>query len=443
MASVLLVDDLPDVRAATALLLARDGHVAHEAPNLARALEVLAATEVDVIVSGVRLDTHGDRTAILHTIRSYGLDIPVIIVTACGTVDEAVDAMKAGAHDYLARPFDPSRLLLAVRAAAEHGRVGREGGRLRTQAGADGRIVAVSRAMRAVIETIGRLARTDSTVLITGESGTGKELVARALYAQSSRRTGKFVPINCGAIPDTMLESELFGHRKGAFTSSIVDKKGLLEEANHGVLFLDEIGEMPPSMQVGLLRFAEGGEMRRIGETDTRRVDARLVLATHRSLEDEIARGRFREDFYYRINVAGIHLPALRDRREDILPLANYLLPRLAARLHRTSGGFTPDAADALTAYAWPGNVRELHNAIERALNVASGELISSADLPARVTAGRAGGVALDVKAHAADRERLLDALTQHHWNQKDTAASLGMSRTTLWRRLRELRIES
>jgi two-component system response regulator HydG len=296
--------------------------------------------------------------------------------------------------------------------------------------------------MQTVLRTIARLAETDSTVLVTGESGVGKDLIAAALHSQSARRNGKFVPINCGGITETILESELFGHRKGAFTGAISDKKGLFEEAHKGVLFLDEIGEMPLMMQVRLLRFLQNGEVRRIGDTDTRRVDVRLILATHRNLEEEVAAARFRQDFYYRINVVSIHIPPLRERPDDIPPLIQYFLPRLAARLRRSVKGFTPEALDLLTAYAWPGNVRELKNTIERALNMASGETITEADLPATITVKAPPAAARARAIETTDRERLLTTLDRCRWNQSRAAASLGISRTTLWRKLRELRIE-
>jgi transcriptional regulator with PAS, ATPase and Fis domain len=292
-----------------------------------------------------------------------------------------------------------------------------------------------------VLRTVSQFAQTDSTVLITGESGTGKELIARALFHQSSRRGGKFVPINCGAMAESLMESELFGHRKGSFTGAVSDKKGLLEEAHKGVLFLDEIGEMPLSMQVKLLRFLQGGEVRRIGDTQERRVDVRLILATHRSLEAEVAQGRFRNDFYYRINVVGIEIPPLRDRPEDIRALADHLVRRFAARLRRPVHGFTPGALNLLAEYSWPGNVRELENAIERAVNLASGDVITEADLPAAVTFAPEAAVTATTKTHGLDRVELLEALNDCHWNHGRAAERLGISRTTLWRRLRELHI--
>jgi DNA-binding NtrC family response regulator len=365
------------------------------------------------------------------------------LITAFATIDDAVEAIKAGAYDYLTKPLDPARLLITVRRAAERASLAREVKHLRAQVDTGFEIVAASRQMQQVLRTVAQLAQTDSTVLITGESGTGKELIARALYAQSRRRAGKFVPINCGAMPESIMESELFGHRKGSFTGAVSDKKGLLEEAHRGVLFLDEIGDMPPSMQVRLLRFLQGGEVRRIGETQERRVDVRLVLATHRALEAEVASGRFREDLYYRINVVVLTIPPLRERPEDIPPLADYIVRRLAARHHRPMKGFTPTAMALLMAHQWAGNIRELENAIERALNLASGDVITEADLPAALTVSSDSHPAIRADETSVDRAHLIDVLDRCHWNHQRAAATLGISRTTLWRKLRELQIQA
>jgi two-component system response regulator AtoC len=263
------------------------------------------------------------------------------------------------------------------------------------------------------------------------------------LWSQSGRRQRRFVPINCGAIPEALLESELFGHRKGAFTGATGDKKGLLEEADGGVLFLDEIGEMPQPMQVRLLRFLQGGEVRRIGDTAPHRVDVRLVAATHRDLAQEVADGRFRADFFYRINVVEIRIPPLRERVDDIPALADFFLRRYSARLRRRIDGFTPEALDLLRAHPWPGNAREMENAIERAVNLASGTLLTEADLPASVAVQArtvsAGGTATP----ADERSRLIAALEHARWNQSRAAERLGMSRTTLWRKMREHRIQA
>lgn len=440
MAVVLFVDDHVNVLRSMAIVLESDGHVVHQASTAPEALAVLRSHDIDVVVTDVRLPGETNGVALLRAIKAHDAEIEVAIITAFGTIDDAVDAIKAGAYDYLTKPVDPERLVFTVRRAAERRALALEVKHLRVQIGG-GEIIATSAAMQQVLRRIAHVARTNSTVLITGESGTGKELVARSLHRQSGRRGGKFVPVLCGAIPETLLESELFGHKKGAFTGAVSDKKGLLEEAHGGVLFLDEIGEMPISMQVRLLRFLQSGEVRWIGETETRRVNVRLIAATHRGLEDEVARGRIRQDFYYRIHVVDIHIPALRERPDDIQPLADHFLRRLAARLRHSARGFSPDAIALMKAYSWPGNVRELENAVERALNVASGDPISAADLPAEVTVAAAGAPLAPGETLAGERDHLLAALEQCHWNQSRAAASLGMSRTTLWRKLREYRI--
>jgi DNA-binding NtrC family response regulator len=439
------------MRRSMALVLEHDGLAVREAASAAEAMIVLGTAEIDAVVSDVRMPGAADGAGLLHAIKSRDPEIEVILATAFGTIDQAVDAIKAGAYDYLTKPVDPERLLITVKRAVERRTLAREVRQLREHVTAEHRLVGVSKTMQAVMRQASQLAQSDSTVLITGESGTGKELVARALYQQGSRRAGKFVPVNCAALPETILESELFGHRKGAFTGAATDKKGLLEEAHRGVLFLDEIGEMPASMQVRLLRFLQGGEVRRVGDTETRRVDVRLVAATHRTLEDEVARGTFRQDFYYRINVINLRVPPLRERPDDVPPLAEYFLHRFALRLRRRVTGFTPQAMDRLVSYRWPGNVRELENAIERAANVASGEIITEADLPAAVTVSapatgdESGEAVAGVSLEPGDieRDRLLAALERTRWNQSRAAEQLGMSRTTLWRKMREFRIPS
>ena len=440
--NVLLVDDQLNMRRSTAFVLQQDGHTVHEAASRSEALSVLASTDIDVVVTDVRMEGNHDGVTLLHSVKTRHADTEVIIVTAFGTIADAVDAMKAGAYDYLTKPLDPGRLLITVRRAAERRALAHEITELRAQVGGRDRIIAASAAMQTVLRTVARLADTDSTVLMTGESGVGKDLMAAALHAQSSRRNGKFVPINCGGITETILESELFGHRRGSFTGAVSDKKGLFEEAHRGVLFLDEIGEMALMMQVRLLRFLQEGEIRRIGDTETRRVDVRLILATHRNLEEELAAGRFRQDFYYRINVVTVHIPPLRERPDDIQPLVHYYLPRLAVRLRRNVKDLTPEALDLLMAYSWPGNIRELKNTIERALNMASAETITEADLPATITVKAPPPAARTLAAEATDREHVLTTLDRCRWNQSRAAASLGISRTTLWRKRRELRIE-
>ena len=443
MSTVLVVDDQPNVRRSMGLLLEQDGHAVLEAGRLSDALRLADTALPEVVVTDVRMEGRSEGVALLRELRDRHPDIAVVLITGFGSIDDAVEAIKAGAYDYLTKPADPDRLLLTVKRAAERSALAREVRQLRATVAGEDTIVAASAAMQHVLATVAQIARTDSAVLITGESGTGKELVARALYNQSSRSAGRFVPVNCGAIPETLLESELFGHRKGAFTGAVFEKKGLLEEAHRGVLFLDEIGETPPAMQVRLLRFLQGGEVRRVGDTATHRVDVRLIAATHRSLEEEVAQGRFRSDFYYRINVVGIRIPPLRERVEDISALAQHFLQKMSVKLQRSVTGFTPGALEILAAYAWPGNARELENAIERAMNLASGPLLSEADLPASVTVSANLRKTENGSASAPDERRLLiSALERSRWNHGRAAEALGMSRTTLWRKMREHRLQ-
>ncbi|MEO5897062.1 MAG: sigma-54 dependent transcriptional regulator [Vicinamibacterales bacterium] len=444
MTRVLVVDDQVNVRRSIALVVGQDGHEVLEAGNALEALRLCDTARPDVVITDVRMGVGSDGVALLRELRSRHLDIEVVVITGFGTIEDAVEAIKAGAYDYLTKPVDPDRLLITVRRAAERRALAGEVRQLRAHVEGQDRIVAVSAAMQQVLSDVAQLAKSDSTVLVTGESGTGKELVARALHSKSGRSAGRFVPVNCGAIAESLLESELFGHRKGAFTGAVLEKKGLLEEAHRGVLFLDEIGEMSTAMQVRLLRFLQGGEVRRVGDTTTRTVDVRLVAATHRSLEQEVAAGRFRQDFYYRINVVGIRIPPLRERIEDIPPLAEYFLQGTAARLRRRITGFMPSAIEVLKGYGWPGNARELANAIERAVNLAAGPLLTESDFPASVTL-RPEPQSNDRPSpgETEERARLMSALEHCRWNHSRAAETLGMSRTTLWRKMREHHLQA
>ena len=439
MIRVLLVDDHGNVRRSMALVLQHEGMVVSEAATAAEAMAKLDQGSTDVVVTDVRLDRHTDGTELLRRIKERDPEVEVILITAFGTIDQAVDAIKSGAYEYLTKPVDPGRLAITVRRAAERRALSSEVRLLRAQIGSEEEIIARSPAMQSVVREAVRLADSESTVLITGESGTGKELIARLLYVRGNRRAGKFVPINCGALPETILESELFGYQKGAFTGAAADRKGLLEEAHAGVLFLDEIGEIPHAMQVRLLRFLQDGEVRPVGGTETRRVDVRIVAATHRSLDEEVEAGTLRQDFYYRINVIQLRIPPLRERPEDVEALAEHFLRRLSARLRRPIQGFDAAAGRLIRDYSWPGNVRELQNAIERAVNLSSGDVITADDLPAAIGLSwrRSGGEGVP-----GEKRRLLDALEAAHWNRAHAAARLGISRSTLWRKLREHHIE-
>ena len=308
--------------------------------------------------------------------------------------------------------------------------------------GGDGECIAVDPRTRALLSSVDRVAESDCAVLVTGETGTGKEVIARKLFQRSGRRRAKFVPVNCGALPDTLAESELFGHRRGAFTGAVADKTGLVEEADGGVLFLDEIGDMPPPIQVRMLRFLDSGEMRRVGDTAVRHVDVRVIAATNRSLEQDVRSGSFREDLFYRLNVIALHVPPLRERPGDIPALASHYLARSAARLRKAARTFSTDAHAVLLQYPWPGNVRQLQNVVECAAIAAAGEIVTPGDLPPAV---RLAGPATDRAGEApldGELEQVALALVRYSGNQQHAATSLGISRTTLWRRLKRLNAE-
>src|SRR5512138_3036987 len=349
------------------------------------ALRELAAHAYDLVLTDVRMPGMGG-LALLAEIQRIHPELMVIVMSAYGSHDAAVAAMKAGAYDYLSKPFRPDEVVLVLRKAEERERLTRENRRLRREL-ASGfgleHLVGPSDAMQAVLRQVRKLAPQRTTVLITGESGTGKELVARALHDLSPRAACPFVAVNCGAIPAELIESELFGHVKGAFTDAVRNKKGLVAEADGGTLFLDEVGELPLAMQVKLLRFLQEEEVRPVGDTRSTRVDVRVVAATARDLARAVEAGQLREDLYWRLNVVTLQLPALRDRLEDIPALAAHFLARYARLRPELSGlSFTEGAMSALRAHRWPGNVRELEHAVERAVVLADGPVIGEEDLP-------------------------------------------------------------
>jgi two-component system response regulator AtoC len=312
----------------------------------------------------------------------------VIVMSAYGNVDLAIEAMKAGAYDYVSKPFKPDEIVLALRKAEERETLRRENRALKEQIQKENQfesILAKSAEMVAIFKTVSKIADYKTTVLITGESGTGKELVARAIHTRSIRKAAPFVAINCGAIPENLLESELFGHKKGAFTDANADRRGLFEEATGGTLFLDEIGELPLSLQVKLLRVLQEEHIRRLGDTKDVKVDVRIIAATHRDLTADVKAGRFREDLFYRIHVLSIHIPPLRSRREDVSLLIDHFVTRNNARLGTSIRGVSNESRKLLLEYSWPGNVRELENTIERAMVLAEADVLQLGDLPERI----------------------------------------------------------
>ncbi len=440
LSNVLIVDDEPDVRRELAELVRRGGHAVREASGLRDALSCLRTARYDVVLTDAILANASSQLELLSRVKSDWPETRVILFTDHGTVDDAVLAMKGGAHDYVEMPIDPQRLARMIKSPTAG--AGATSGSMSSCAPgglpAD-EFIAVDPKTCTLLAKIDQIADLDRTVLITGESGTGKEQVATRIFARGTRRRARFVPVNCGAVPETLIESEFFGHRRGAFTGAIADRKGLIEEADGGVLFLDEIGEMPAHLQVRLLRFLDNGEVRRVGDSTARRADVRVVAATNRPLEQDAHMGRFRLDLFYRLSVIWLHVPPLRERRKDIPALAQHYVRRGATRLGRTVQGFTPDAMALLENYRWPGNVRELQNVIEGAVILATGDCITIHDLPPAVTSGESPCYSPSEGPGEEELRQLVVALQRSGGNQTYAAAALGISRTTLWRRLRRL----
>ncbi|HVK76065.1 MAG TPA: sigma-54 dependent transcriptional regulator, partial [Kofleriaceae bacterium] len=391
MGRVLVADDEQSMREFLSIALRRAGHEVTLASSGAEALTALRAQPADVVITDLRMPGELDGLGLLRAVRAEAVDAEVILVTAFATADTAIAAMKQGAYDYLTKPFKIDELHALIDRAMEKRALVAENAALREQVAGRVRMAQLlgrSRAMQKVFELVGKISSTRTSVLITGESGTGKELVARALHTEGSRAGGAFVAVNCGAIPDELMESELFGHVKGAFTGAHADRPGLFREADGGTLVLDEIGELSLGLQVKLLRALQEKKVKPVGGSHEIEVDVRVVAATNRELEEEVARGAFRQDLYYRLNVIEVRLPPLRQRREDVSLLVEHFLRRFGKDHHKTLTGLSPAAMKRLEDYDFPGNVRELENIIERAVALAGGPMIDVDDLPAlRTTA--------------------------------------------------------
>ncbi len=445
---VLVVDDNRNMRATTAMVLRQAGHAVEEAEDGATALERLKAESFDVVLTDLRMP-NVDGMEVLRATRAQAPETEVIVMTAYGTIESAVEAIRRGAYDFLSKPFKEDELTLRVAKALEKrrlvGEVSLFAGEFRRRWGFD-HIVGRSAAMRDVLDRVLRVAPTDATVLITGESGTGKEVVARALHVSSRRGDKPFVPVNCAAITETLLESELFGHARGAFTGATRARRGLFEEASGGTLFIDEIGETAPGFQAKLLRALQDGEIRRVGESTPVQVDVRIIAATNQDLRKAIAQKRFREDLFYRLNVVPIRIPPLRERREDIPLLTAHFLSRYNARTgaHRA---FLPDALQKLVDHPWPGNVRELENMVEQAAALAPEDGIRAEDVqldetmavPAEPVEGEARTLAAAVEE--AERRAIEGSIGRCDGDLGRVARDLGVSATTLWRKMKRLGI--
>ncbi len=384
MSSILIVDDEENMRVMLRAMLRQQGYDVWQAESAEKALGILESQVPDFVLTDVRM---GGMSGIdlVRVLVERSVPTTILVMSAYGSVDTAVEAMQAGAYDYIMKPFKSDEVVLTLRKAQEREDLRRENRQLREQLtkerSFDG-IISENPGMKSVFRQIDRIAGYKTTVLITGESGTGKELVARAIHQRSDRGEGPFVAVNCGAIPEHLLESELFGHRKGSFTDAVSDKQGLFEAAHTGTLLLDEIGELPAMLQVKLFRVLQEEHIRRVGETRDIPVDVRILAATTRDLPAEIKQGRFREELYYRLNVVTIELPPLRARREDIVLLLDHFLARNNERFKLSIKGFEPEAQRMLANHAWPGNIRELENAVEHSCLMAEGSTVRAADLP-------------------------------------------------------------
>ncbi|MCG2658749.1 MAG: sigma-54 dependent transcriptional regulator [Kiritimatiellae bacterium] len=451
MAKILLVDDEPSILSVLSVLLKAEGYEVVPCDGGEKAVELIKNTPFDLMISDIRMRPI-DGMALLKLATEHQPSMSVLMVTGYGTVETAVESLKLGAFDYITKPFKLDELIITVKRALEYNKALTEYVQLKAQLTGQYQfenIVAESRAMHNVCEMIERVAPTDTTVLIYGESGTGKELVAKAIHAHSNRKTKKFLPLNCAALPEALLESELFGHAKGAFTGASADKEGLFEVADHGTIFLDEIDSMPLNIQAKLLRVLQDKEIRRVGGNESIPADVRVLAATNTRLEQLIEQNKFREDLYYRLSVIPIEIKPLRERPEDILPLAYHFLRREIGA-NKPIPTVNPDVINLFEQYAWPGNVRELENALKHALTFAKDAVITRDCLPAKlqqITSAVNGGLrkmddvrgkSLKAFLRTKEKEYLSEALAYSDGDKQKAAKSLRISLATLYRKMPE-----
>ncbi|MBP2654385.1 MAG: atoC 3 [Firmicutes bacterium] len=454
--TILVVDDEDSVLKLLSAVLKREGYQVLCAESGGEALEKFNSVQPDLIIMDIRMSNMDGITA-LKEMRKTSRSITVILMTAYAAVETAVEAIKLGAFDYIIKPFDIEEVKLIVSRAIQLKKMTRKINVLNRQLLESYRldkILTNSSKMQELCKTIAKIAQSNVSVLITGESGTGKELLANVVHYNSKRKNGPFIKINCGALSEGLLESELFGHEKGAFTGAIVQRSGRFEQANQGTIFLDEIGEISPNLQVKLLRVLQEREFERVGGNETIKTDIRVIAATNRNLEEMVSLGKFRQDLYYRLNVVCLEAPSLRERREDIELLADYFLQKYAEENNKDIIGFDQDAVKLLESYDWPGNVRELSNVVERAVIMSTGSIIFSEDLPdnLKVVKGNdlvssfdleiANGQTLKAKIKQMECMLIKEALQRNQGNRVKTAQELGMSRRSILYKIQEYEID-
>ena len=449
-ATILIVDDDPAVRRTLSLMLGKTNYQVLDCGDLASARKTLRDQLIDLVIVDLRI---GDESGIdlIRVVKQSYPDTESILLTAHGTIESSVEAMQAGAFDYCTKPFTNHEFMLRVNKALERKRMKEEIVSLRQHVAMNygfDNIVGISKQIEQVKETARRVAPTDISVLITGASGTGKELFARAIHHHSQRRNQPFIAIDCSTIPETLMESELFGHTKGSFTSASENKKGLFEQADGGTVFLDEVSNMPPSIQVKLLRFLQDSVVRKIGSSVSTKINIRLIAATNRDLAAMVGEGEFREDLYYRLNVIPLNLPTLKERVEDVEILTDYFLRRIATEICKPSLTICRDAVEKMRSHSWPGNIRELENTLKRAAALCTSDHLEVEDL--MFIANNDGNrqipsgptrTSLKIKGNLLDnnqRNLIISALNDNSWNYTKTASELGIGRTTLWRKIKK-----
>ncbi len=439
--SILVIDDDLRMRQLVRDTLAVEGIAAEICDDSRTAARILEQCNIDIVISDLMMP-HLDGMEILDIARKNNPDCIVILITGYGTIESAVEAIRKGAYDYIQKPFEPDALVLIAQRAREHLRLLAENKRLRQQVKLfqDGELIGTSRPIVALKEFLGKIAPVDTTVLIQGETGTGKELVAKLIHKWSNRKNNGFLPINCGALPEQLLESELFGHEKGSFTGAVQNKKGLLEAAEKGTLFLDEINSISPSFQVKLLRVLQEGTFFRVGGREPRTMNARIIVAGNTSIEEEVNAGRFRQDLFYRLNVVPVTIPPLRERPEDIPLLAHHFLEKYAVRYSLPVKALTPEVSQMLKQHSWPGNVRELENIIERAVITCNSEELTCTNLPS----GTPSPAEVDLEGvkvmsfEEMEINLIRLALSRANGSRQKTAEMLKTSPATLWRKMKK-----